>query len=819
MKKTKHVFIRQTVYLIPFIVMLLFSLTSCSGLWGTSNTENSGTQNKTAYEIPVTVITPFASDSLQASGSERTAIPVVSDSNFPVKKYTITAVCGDTTKTVSVTTGISTTSSLKINLTEGTWILTVHGYETTDDDDTSVICTGTGSVTVDEDGNGSASIQTTPSENGNGTVSLSFAPAGSITTIFSAKAVLYKSSDETIPVETQTFTNEGSALSGTQTISFNGNTVPAGEYTLEFFCYTTVTMDDSTIIFRRTETVYIWTGFITNEWIEHFTLASGKTDTASLFKTLTITSDMISNIDTTFSKLVISGSSTEATLTSSDALSYTYLHYMCGSDETAIKLTVSLTEGKSVTVTEKDGSTTLSPAITSSTDSSGIKVWTLTYPLSESSSCDYVTVCVTAQNGIASKNYIVTYGPLYVDNQNATNNASDDIGNGSSEAPYATVAKAISMLTSANDTGAADVSTNRIVLLSDVTTNTKDTNTSPADGTENNNSLVSFTNATSDAPLVLTLDGGGSYSMTAPDSCRVLYIGNAYTTITLTGITLTGDSTNTTIKQGGCVYNAGILIMKDGATLKGGTAKSGGGIYNSGTLTMTSGTITGCMATTNGSGVYDGGTFSISGSAVVDAENSSNDVYLASEKTITIAGTLTPGSNTMLKNATLSAEITPQTTADGTTILKNSSELDYVTINKFFLNVDNRCLVLSDDKKSAAIGKLSIPVTIDGMPSAFSLSATYDSTKNTATATITIKKDTTDIDISKELTSWTVTVLDIFNRETGATLTGGKGTAPYVILKWSGSSGTILSDATYNLLVEFTYDGITYSSTCTIKKS
>jgi hypothetical protein len=639
------------------LAVCIFSIASCSGFWKTNdNSENSSTQSGTTYDVPVTIITPFASASLSTSESARTAIPAVSDDNFPVKKYTVTAGCETTTKAASITTGLGTTSSLKINLTEGTWTVTVNGYASVSDDDTAVICTGTGSVTVDEDGNGSASIQTTPSKDGNGTVSLSFAPGSDVTSICSAKAVLYKT-DGTTAVEPQTFSNSGSALSGTQTINFDDNVISAGEYTLLLCCYNTAdTTNDSTIIFERSETVDVWTGFITNAWIDHFTLASGETDagTASLSETLTITSDMLSDTDTTFSGLAVSGSTTEVALTNSSAASYTYLHYMCGPDET-VKLAVSLTEGKSVTVTEADGSTELSyTSVTGSTSGSGTELWTLSYTLPAPSLCDYVTVNVTAQNGIASTNYIVSYGPLYVDNQNTTTAAGDDTGYGTREAPYKTIAKAAAMLCKTNDTGTAALRTNRIVLLSNVTTNTEDSGTSPADGTENSSSLVSFTKATQAAPLVLTLDGSGtagtsSYSVTAPPSCRVLYIENAYTTVTLSDITLTGDSTG--VDNGGCVYNAGSLTMDDGTTLTDGTAACGGGVYNAGTFNMEGGIIKAC----NHCGIYNnGGTFTMNGGTITD--NSApygGGVY---NKTIinsgtTYTGTFNMNSGTISNNA------------------------------------------------------------------------------------------------------------------------------------------------------------------------
>lgn len=108
-----------------------------------------------------------------------------------------------------------------------------------------------------------------------------------------------------------------------------------------------------------------------------------------------------------------------------------------------------------------------------------------------------------------------------------------------------------------------------------------------------------------------------------------------------------------------------------------------------------------------------------------------------------------------------------------------------------------------------------LTITVDDrLPATLSLSADY--TAATDTAAVTVTDDGTDV--STELTGWTITVLDSSNRQTGVSASSETdGTAPSVVLQFT--SGTDLPDGVYNMLVVFTYNGVTYSATAAITKS
>ncbi len=246
-------------------------------------------------------------------------------------------------------------------------------------------------------------------------------------------------------------------------------------------------------------------------------------------------------------------------------------------------------------------------------------------------------------------------------------------------------------------------------------------------------------------------------------------------------------------------------VAVTGITFENGYSSStGGGIYNAGLLSLTDCKITGCSSAGNGSGIYDTGSMTLSGNTIVDTSTDDlNDIYLTSGTTITV-DSLT-GTDTV-------AEITPEVTDDDTVILKSSDELDYTTISRFILNVDNKCLALSDDKLSSIIATSGITIEIDGEPTTYALSANYDETSNIVTMTVTDSSS----DISTSLESWTITVLDSSNRETGITTTGTT-SQPSVTLAFTNN--TELPSGTYNILLEFTYNDISYSATVQITKS
>ncbi len=283
--------------------------------------------------------------------------------------------------------------------------------------------------------------------------------------------------------------------------------------------------------------------------------------------------------------------------------------------------------------------------------------------------------------------------------------------------------------------------------------------------------------------------------------------------ITLSGI----DSSSSDIISGGDIAedsdNCEILSISSGTvniqnlTLKNGySSEDGGGIYNSGTLTLTDCSVTECTAEEYGAGIYNDGTLTLSGNTIIDtsSEDTLNDIYLPSGKTILLDD---------LTETDTVAEITPEVTDDDTVILKSSEELDYTTISRFILNVDNKCLLLSDDKLSSIIGVSKIIVNLAGEPITYTVDGSYDSDTNTVTFTI---EDSSSTDISTLLDSWTITVFDSSKRETSVTSTGTS-TQPSVTLELT--SELELIDGTYNILLEFTYNDISYSTTVQIAKS
>lgn len=613
----------------------LFNDTSDSG----QKTE--GAAAETVYEVPVKLLTPFVSEE-DESRNARTVIPVISTANFPVKRYVISAVCtSDTAKTVDPQTftkdrdaaSITTVSTVKMNLKQGTWTLTVSGYAAeTAVGGESPVCTGCASgIVVDSDGNSAVTISVNPTD-GSGSIALSVKPAGAA--IKGMKALLYSglaAEDSTTLKAQQTFSGTSLVAAGCS-VTFPGTdgkaaSFASGAYTLELYCYSTAdisTATDAAIIFHRTETVYVWNGFTTDHWIDHYTLGSSSAASqvkAAVLSALEITDAMLAGTDTAFTKLTVPGSSTSSSRAFTDASSFgTYARYTCGASDTPA-LAVTVTSGKTVTVTDAAGTAVAPTTIMKDSTTYSSTVWILTYLLAAASANDFVTVKVTAQNGIASQSFIVAYGPEYVDN--AGGSGSDSTGRGTREAPYATIAKAVDMLPSASSAGTADAN-NRITLLSNVTANTADAAASPADGTSANNALVSFTAAASGAPLVLTIDGGGSagtaqYALDASSlsSDRVLYINNAYTTLTLSSVKITGGKSS---GNGGGVYiGAGTLNLNDGTAVTSNTAATGGGIY------------------------IAGGTVNMCGSVAVSdntATSSGAQAYLVDGTFITITGTL-----------------------------------------------------------------------------------------------------------------------------------------------------------------------------------
>jgi hypothetical protein len=105
---------------------------------------------------------------------------------------------------------------------------------------------------------------------------------------------------------------------------------------------------------------------------------------------------------------------------------------------------------------------------------------------------------------------------------------------------------------------------------------------------------------------------GGSY--------RIFTV-NSGTTVAITGLTVTRG-----YGEGGGIYNAGSLTLRNSVVSQNDTGGYGGGIYNSGTMAILGSTISGNYAgnvssVTRGAGIYNAGVMTISNSTVSDNDD------------------------------------------------------------------------------------------------------------------------------------------------------------------------------------------------------
>jgi hypothetical protein len=175
---------------------------------------------------------------------------------------------------------------------------------------------------------------------------------------------------------------------------------------------------------------------------------------------------------------------------------------------------------------------------------------------------------------------------------------------------------------------------------------------------------------------LLTINGGGY------NGSRVFEIDGAATSVTLTGLTITGGggvldypyipsgggigwsggghtsggstSGGVTVYdgEGGAVWNGGVLQVSDctftnnfaSQAFDGSDYFAGGAIYNAGTLTVSNSTLTGNAASNDGGAIYNAGTLTVSNSTLTD-----NYAY-GDGGAICNAGTLTVSNSTLTGN-------------------------------------------------------------------------------------------------------------------------------------------------------------------------
>lgn len=158
----------------------------------------------------------------------------------------------------------------------------------------------------------------------------------------------------------------------------------------------------------------------------------------------------------------------------------------------------------------------------------------------------------------------------------------------------------------------------------------------------------------------ITIDGREDYSLgwgaNSSSSSGDITIQSGVT-LTLTGVTLTGNMTTPNLAPLVWIKSGGKLVVGDGAVLTGNQASNGGAVYVSsgGVFEMTGGEITGNKASGYGQGAFvaagagmsmSGG--SITGNSPKTSGNASNDVSIGSSGTgvgtLTLSGSAQIGS-------------------------------------------------------------------------------------------------------------------------------------------------------------------------------
>ncbi len=199
--------------------------------------------------------------------------------------------------------------------------------------------------------------------------------------------------------------------------------------------------------------------------------------------------------------------------------------------------------------------------------------------------------------------------------------------------------------------------------------------------------------------ISLTIDGnnvdgsGTNVTIAAGGSFSVIKVSSGTEDVVIENLTIKGSGTNyAAVSEGGCIYNAGELTLKN-VTVTSGCAQYGGGIYNSGGLIISDSTISGNYAfgyaysyndpaQCYGGGIYNSGDLTISNSTISGnyAKTSvvittGNDIEEVSINAVSYgggiynSGGLTISDSTISNNAAKIIFSTESSTTIGTTYL------------------------------------------------------------------------------------------------------------------------------------------------------
>jgi predicted outer membrane repeat protein len=249
-----------------------------------------------------------------------------------------------------------------------------------------------------------------------------------------------------------------------------------------------------------------------------------------------------------------------------------------------------------------------------------------------------IVIAVTAQDGVATQTYTVSYTYYYNSWLLYVDKGGSDNGTGSTGYPYKTVTKALEKIREIYNSGSdwPGGKTNPVAVRINISGEITDA----IEIKETGNRYDTL------PPIILTGSGTDTNEIIAKGSSRPLAITKA-TVILGDGLTLTGGNKD----NGGGVYVTSGSFTMNGGTISGNTATTGGGVYVTGAnsaFTMAGGTISGNTTTSNGGGVYvesgsftmNGGTIGGSGADKNTASTSGGGVYINDGNFIMSGGTI-----------------------------------------------------------------------------------------------------------------------------------------------------------------------------------
>jgi hypothetical protein len=546
----------KKIQTVTFTVLLLILLPACSLLSKPDSSGRSSTDSAAGAQICISMY------GCSSGGTARTVVPDTTTS-FPVISYTVTAVNGSTTKTytanssgasdsdtLSNLTAFAYETSISMNLTPGTWSLSVQGYNgvngtgneicsnSSANSDTITVVKTSSSAADSDSGSGAATVYMYPSDTGSGTVNLTLtAPSGvtgaaaTITGPGSTAAAYTLDAAETAGSSTNTFTFTNDSAH---------STYPSGSYSL-----VVLLTENSSVVYRRTETLYIWPGFVTDTWIVHTS-----PDSVSC-STLTVSSSDIAGTDTSFTTLSAAqtASSLFETYSSSDIIKAGYARFFCDSSSVC-SCTLTLQPGQSAAVKTAAG-TSLTPAVTGDSNSQ----YVLTYTLPAYTINDLADITVGSVNQDKSHTYRLAYGGSAV-----SGTGDDTDGDGTRSCPFKTITKAAGKLTYADNEAYAPY--NRIELNSDITENVS----FPLSGQNAFYGILSGVNRADSTGTVHTLTGSGTEAAVTVDAGASLTVADA-------AVTCAGAGYAADVKDGGTLILSGATALQSLSAAAGSTVR------------------------------------------------------------------------------------------------------------------------------------------------------------------------------------------------------------------------------------------------------